>query len=150
MSCDDIVGSGPVSPLGASLRVGPFTIGNRFAIQPMEGWDGDEDGTPSANADPDVPGPDVPDDYAQCLPYRYGFDADERAPVKFGQSETRAFLDIAKGLGIRLVNMAGAGRTSQNAGALRRGYLAIGKNAAGVIRTFSCFSSAPSLALSTV
>ena len=33
---------------------------------------------------------------------------------------------------------------------IRRDYLTIGKNAAGVIRQFSCFSSAPSLALSTV
>ena len=311
MPCDDIVGSGPTSPLGTSLQVGPFTIGNRFAIQPMEGWDGNEDGTPSANTirrwrnfglsgakmiwggeavavrhdgranpnqltmtgasqssiaalrdtlvaahreavgddkglviglqlthsgrfckpndksrmeprilyrhpildrkfhvapdhplltdgeirtliddyivaarrawdcgyqfvdlkhchgylgheflsaktrpgefggslvnrtrflselvagiranvpgleigvrfsaldlvpfkpdpanpDPDVLGPGVPDDYAQCLPYRYGFGADEREPVKFDQSETRAFLGIVKGLGIQLVNI---------------------------------------------
>ncbi len=49
MPCDDIVGSGPASPLGASLSAGPFTIGNRFAIQPMEGWDCFEDGKPSDN-----------------------------------------------------------------------------------------------------
>ena len=49
MPCDDIVVSGPNSPLGAALQVGPFTIGNRFAIQPMEGWDGTEDGKPSDN-----------------------------------------------------------------------------------------------------
>jgi len=49
MPCDDIVASGPASPLGASLRVGDLTIGNRFAIQPMEGWDCLEDGRPSDN-----------------------------------------------------------------------------------------------------
>ena len=49
MPCDDIVASGPASPLGAALQAGPFTIGNRFAIQPMEGWDGNADGTPSSN-----------------------------------------------------------------------------------------------------
>jgi NADPH2 dehydrogenase len=49
MPCDDIVESGPGSPLAAVLQVGPFTIGNRFAIQPMEGWDGTEDGKPSDN-----------------------------------------------------------------------------------------------------
>ena len=49
MPCDDVVASGPASPLGAALKVGPFTIGNRFAIQPMEGWDGKEDGKPSEN-----------------------------------------------------------------------------------------------------
>jgi 2,4-dienoyl-CoA reductase-like NADH-dependent reductase (Old Yellow Enzyme family) len=49
MPCDDVVAAGPSSPLGAVLKVGPFTIGNRFAIQPMEGWDGHEDGKPSDN-----------------------------------------------------------------------------------------------------
>ena len=49
MPCDDIVAGGPASPLGSSLKAGPFTIGNRFAIQPMEGWDGTEDGKPSDN-----------------------------------------------------------------------------------------------------
>ena len=49
MPCDDRLESGPDSPLGATLRAGPFTIGNRFAIQPMEGWDGDTDGKPSDN-----------------------------------------------------------------------------------------------------
>ena len=49
MPCDDVVDSGPSSVLGATLKVGPFTVGNRFAIQPMEGWDGHEDGKPSDN-----------------------------------------------------------------------------------------------------
>ena len=49
MPCDDRVESGPDSPLGARLRVEPFTIGNRFAIQPMEGWDGETNGQPSDN-----------------------------------------------------------------------------------------------------
>lgn len=49
MPCDDIVASGPASPLGAPLTVGNLTIGNRFAIQPMEGWDCLEDGRPSEN-----------------------------------------------------------------------------------------------------
>ena len=49
MPCDDIVASGPESPLGSPLQAGPFTIGNRFAIQPMEGWDCHEDGRPSDN-----------------------------------------------------------------------------------------------------
>ena len=49
MPCDDIVASGPASPLAAALHAGPFKIGNRFAIQPMEGWDGQHDGKPSDN-----------------------------------------------------------------------------------------------------
>jgi len=47
--CDDIVASGPGSPLAQPLTVGTLTIGNRFAIQPMEGWDCLEDGRPSEN-----------------------------------------------------------------------------------------------------
>ena len=37
-------GSGP---LGKSLELRGRRIGNRFAIQPMEGWDGTPDGLPS-------------------------------------------------------------------------------------------------------
>lgn len=35
------------SPLAQPITVGRFTVGNRFAIQPMEGWDGTDDGRPS-------------------------------------------------------------------------------------------------------
>jgi NADPH2 dehydrogenase len=45
---DDQVLSGPDSPLARpyTLKDG-FTIGNRFCIQPMEGWDGTADGQPT-------------------------------------------------------------------------------------------------------
>ena len=49
MPCDDAVESGPSSPLAAPLAVDGLTIGNRFALQPMEGWDGSEDGQPGDN-----------------------------------------------------------------------------------------------------
>src|SRR5687768_2001113 len=49
MPCDDVVAAGSDSPLGAALTVGPLSIGNRFAIQPMEGWDGTLDGKASDN-----------------------------------------------------------------------------------------------------
>ena len=35
------------SPLGRPLKAKQFSIRNRFAIQPMEGWDGTPDGRPS-------------------------------------------------------------------------------------------------------
>jgi len=38
---------GKDSPLRASLKRGGITIGNRIAVQPMEGWDGTADGNPS-------------------------------------------------------------------------------------------------------
>src|SRR5690349_23279217 len=40
---------GDLSPLQQPLNRGPFKIGNRIAVQPMEGWDGLPDGNPSEN-----------------------------------------------------------------------------------------------------
>jgi len=37
----------PQSPLAQPIEVGDLTIGNRFAVLPMEGWDGTPDGRPS-------------------------------------------------------------------------------------------------------
>jgi 2,4-dienoyl-CoA reductase-like NADH-dependent reductase (Old Yellow Enzyme family) len=48
VACDDEVLSGAASPLAQPLVVAGHTIGNRFAVQPMEGWDGTPDGQPSA------------------------------------------------------------------------------------------------------
>lgn len=45
--CDAEILSGEASPLAQPLRRGKFFLGNRFAIQPMEGWDGTPDGRPS-------------------------------------------------------------------------------------------------------
>src|SRR5687767_1985696 len=45
--CDDHVVYGDASPLAAPLDVGGFTVGNRFAVQPMEGWDGTAEGRPT-------------------------------------------------------------------------------------------------------
>ena len=49
MPCDDVLESGAASPLAAPLAIDGLTIGNRFAIQPMEGWDALADGRPSDN-----------------------------------------------------------------------------------------------------
>lgn len=47
MPSDAEVSSGPESPLAQSIQVHDFTIGNRFCILPMEGWDGTSDGKPT-------------------------------------------------------------------------------------------------------
>ena len=47
LPCDDEIATAPDSPLARTAQVGDFTIGNRFAIHPMEGWDGTTDGLPS-------------------------------------------------------------------------------------------------------
>ena len=49
MPCDEALESGPEAVMAQPLQVGPFTIGNRFAVHPMEGWDGHADGRPSDN-----------------------------------------------------------------------------------------------------
>ena len=47
LPCDDEILAAPDSPLAQSYQLGSLHIGNRFAIQPMEGWDGTEQGLPS-------------------------------------------------------------------------------------------------------
>jgi NADPH2 dehydrogenase len=47
MPCDDFIEHGPDSPLAQPLHLKGKTIGNRFCIHPMEGWDGTSDGKPS-------------------------------------------------------------------------------------------------------
>lgn len=47
--CDDQLASGAESPLAQPISFGGKTIGNRFCIHPMEGWDGTTDGRPSEN-----------------------------------------------------------------------------------------------------
>lgn len=37
------------SPLAEPLEIGGFRVGNRWCIQPMEGWDAQRDGSPSAH-----------------------------------------------------------------------------------------------------
>ena len=45
--CDDEILQAPESPLAQVCQIGDKCVGNRFAIQPMEGWDGTEDGMPT-------------------------------------------------------------------------------------------------------
>jgi NADPH2 dehydrogenase len=45
--CDPEISHGPQSPLLQPLVRGEIKIGNRIAVQPMEGWDGTSDGNPT-------------------------------------------------------------------------------------------------------
>ena len=47
MPCDETLESGPGSVMSQPLKLGDFTVGNRYAVHPMEGWDGHADGSPS-------------------------------------------------------------------------------------------------------
>jgi 2,4-dienoyl-CoA reductase-like NADH-dependent reductase (Old Yellow Enzyme family) len=45
--CDSVLAEGNASPLARPIDVDGTRIGNRFTIQPMEGWDGTPEGRPS-------------------------------------------------------------------------------------------------------
>ena len=48
LPCDDrILSAAEGSPLAQPLTIGNFTVGNRWCIHPMEGWDALSDGRPS-------------------------------------------------------------------------------------------------------
>lgn len=47
LPCDESVESGSESVLSQPIHGNDFTIGNRFCILPMEGWDGTSDGRPT-------------------------------------------------------------------------------------------------------
>src|SRR5688572_12711335 len=47
LSADQTLESGPNSPLAQPLSLDDRSIGHRFAILPMEGWDGTADGKPT-------------------------------------------------------------------------------------------------------
>jgi 2,4-dienoyl-CoA reductase-like NADH-dependent reductase (Old Yellow Enzyme family) len=49
LPCDEQVLSAPDSPLAQPIEIDGRTIGNRWAIHPMEGWDGTRDGRPGEN-----------------------------------------------------------------------------------------------------
>jgi 2,4-dienoyl-CoA reductase-like NADH-dependent reductase (Old Yellow Enzyme family) len=46
LPCDGAILRGSESPLSGPFRLGEHAVGNRWAIQPMEGWDGLADGNP--------------------------------------------------------------------------------------------------------
>ena len=47
LPCDDELNVGASSALAQSIHKNGIRLGNRFAIQPMEGWDGTSDGRPT-------------------------------------------------------------------------------------------------------
>lgn len=47
LPCDDAILTAAESPMGQPLQAGSLAVGNRWCIQPMEGWDGTADGRPT-------------------------------------------------------------------------------------------------------
>src|SRR6188508_2567739 len=44
---DTVLTAAQGSPLAQPIQIGPFLVGNRWCIHPMEGWDANRDGSPS-------------------------------------------------------------------------------------------------------
>jgi NADPH2 dehydrogenase len=56
-----------------------------------------------ARSAPGALGPGIPEEHA--IPYRYAFGADSENPLEYDLTETKAFFEILRGLGIRFVNI---------------------------------------------
>ena len=59
-----------------------------------------------ARSAPGALGPGIPEDHA--IPYRYAFGANKDNPLEYDLTETKAFFEILRGLGIRFVNVTAA------------------------------------------
>jgi NADPH2 dehydrogenase len=51
-------------------------------------------------------GPGIPENFAHCLPYRYGFGVNVDNPVEYDLTETFAFVDLCAELGIKIMNLS--------------------------------------------
>lgn len=54
---------------------------------------------------PGKPGPGIPEDYSDCLPYHYGFGVDAADPVAMDLTETFQFADLCVELGIKILDL---------------------------------------------
>ena len=59
-----------------------------------------------AFSQPGKPGPGVPEDFAGCLPYRYGFGVNAANPVAADLTETFRLADLCVELGIKMLNLS--------------------------------------------
>jgi 2,4-dienoyl-CoA reductase-like NADH-dependent reductase (Old Yellow Enzyme family) len=59
-----------------------------------------------ALAEPGKLGPGTPEDFSQCLPYRYAFGVNQANPVEYDLTETVRFLALLERLGIKLLNIS--------------------------------------------
>jgi NADPH2 dehydrogenase len=55
---------------------------------------------------PGKPGPGIPEDFSECLPYRYGFGVNPQNPIEPDLSETVRFIGLCGHLGVKLINLS--------------------------------------------
>src|SRR5206468_10484808 len=58
-----------------------------------------------ALSQPGKPGPGIPDDFAHCLPYRYGFGVNPNNPVECDLTETFQFAELCAKLDVKILNL---------------------------------------------
>jgi NADPH2 dehydrogenase len=80
------------NPIGLAVRLSAFDL---VPFRP----------DPNHSA-PGKPGPGIPESYATCLPYRYGFGINVDHPTRPDLTESHRFLALCGELGIRLVNLS--------------------------------------------
>lgn len=49
-------------------------------------------------------GPGIPEDFSQCLPYRYGFGVNQNDPTQIDLTETFQFVELCAQLGVKILN----------------------------------------------
>lgn len=59
-----------------------------------------------AQTTPGKLGPGVPEDYSQCLPYRYAFGVNMDKPVEYDLTEPLRFVDLCAELGVKILNVS--------------------------------------------
>jgi NADPH2 dehydrogenase len=51
-------------------------------------------------------GPGIPEDFSNCLPYRYGFGVNPDNPIEYDLTETFRFVELCASLGVKIVNLS--------------------------------------------
>jgi 2,4-dienoyl-CoA reductase-like NADH-dependent reductase (Old Yellow Enzyme family) len=59
-----------------------------------------------ARSKPGKLGPGIPEDFSDCLPYRYAFGVNPQNPAEYDLGEPLQFMDLCRELGIKLLNLS--------------------------------------------
>jgi len=59
-----------------------------------------------AGSQPGKLGPGIPEDFAHCLPYKYGFGVNPQHPVEYDLTEPLEFMELCGQLGVKLLNLS--------------------------------------------
>lgn len=57
-------------------------------------------------AEPGKLGPGIPEDFSNCLPYRYAFGVNANNPVEYDLTETFQFVELCVQLGVKILNLS--------------------------------------------